>query len=101
MSVRLYAMFTFSVLDRKCPFWLNVFQKVNGVCCSELFIIGKYLKSRFKNRGSPCYFLSSRGQKIKNITKIEQNRLLLFAFLVSFFMEFLAQKTNLHNKYMI
>ena len=111
MSVRLYAMFTFSVLDRKCPFWLNVFQKVNGVClrrydtikacCSELFIIVKYLKSRFKSRGSPCYFLSSRGQKIKNITKIEQNRLLLFAFLVSFFMEFLAQKTNLHNKYMI
>ena len=58
----------------------------------ELFIIGKYVKIRFKNRGSPCYFLSSRGQKIKNITKIEQKRLLLFTFLVSFFMAFLAQK---------
>ena len=34
-----------------------------------LFIIGKDVKIRFKNRGSPCYFLSSRGQKIKNITK--------------------------------
>ena len=34
-------------------------------------IIEKYVKIRFKNRGSPCYFLSFRGQKIKNITKIE------------------------------
>ena len=59
---------------------------------NELFIKGKYVKIRFKNRGSPCYFLSSRGQKIKNITKIEQKRLLLFTFLVSFFMAFLAQK---------
>ena len=42
--------------------------------------------------GSPCYFLSSRGQKIKNITKIEQKRLFLFTFLVSFFMALLAQK---------
>ena len=57
-----------------------------------MFIIEKYVKIRFKNRGSPCYFLSSRGQKIKNITKIEQKRLLLFTFLVSFFMAFLAQK---------
>ena len=36
--------------------------------------------------------LGSRGQKIKNITKIEQKRLLLFTFMVSFFMTFLAQK---------
>ena len=57
-----------------------------------MFIIEKYVKIRFKNRGSPCYFLSSRGQKIKNITKIEQKRLFLFTFLVSFFMAFLAQK---------
>ena len=41
--------------------------------------------------GSPCYFLSSRGQKIKNITKIEQMRLFLFTFLVSFFMAFPVQ----------
>ena len=57
-----------------------------------MFIKGKYVKTRFKSRGSSCYFLSSRGQKIKNITKIEQKRLLLFTFLVSFFMAFLAQK---------
>ena len=38
----------------------------------ELFITGKYVKIRFKNRGSPCYFLSSRDQQIKNITKIKQ-----------------------------
>ena len=59
---------------------------------SELFIIGKYVKIRFKNRGSPCYFLSSRGQKIKSITRYEQKRLVLFALLVSFFMAILVQK---------
>ena len=37
-------------------------------------------------------FLGSRGQKIKNIKNIEQKRLFLFVFLVSFFMAFLAQK---------
>ena len=36
----------------------------------ESFIIGKYVKIKFKNGGLPCYFLSSRGLKIKNITKI-------------------------------
>ena len=56
------------------------------------YVIGKYVKIRFKNRESPCYFLSSRGQKIKNITKTEQTRLFSFTFLVSFFMAFLAQK---------
>ena len=66
----------------------------------ELFIIGKYVKIRFKNRGLPCYFLSSRDRKIKNITKIEQKRLFLFTFFISFFMAFLAKKTVLHNKYM-
>ena len=38
----------------------------------ELLITGKHVKIRFKNRGSPCYFLSSRGQKIKDIIEIEQ-----------------------------
>ena len=46
----------------------------------ELFIKGKYLKIRFKNRGSPCYFQSSRGQKISNITKIEPKRLWLHSW---------------------
>ena len=36
--------------------------------------------------------LSSRGQKIQNITKFEHTRLFLFTFLVSFFMTFLPQK---------
>ena len=58
----------------------------------ELFAIGKYTKIRFKSRGSPCYFLSSRAQRIKNITKIKQKRLFLFTFLVSFFMAFALQK---------
>ena len=58
----------------------------------ELLITGKHLKIRFKNRGSPCYFFSSGGQKIKDIIEIEQKRLFLFTFLVSFFMAFLAQK---------
>ena len=42
--------------------------------------------------GLPYFFLSFRGQKIKNITKIEQKRLFLFPFLISFSMPFLAQK---------
>ena len=37
-------------------------------------------------------FSEFRGQKAKNITKIEQKRLFLFTFLVSFSMAFLAQK---------
>ena len=57
-----------------------------------MFITGQYVKIRFKNRGSPCYFLSSRGQKIKTITKIEQKILLLFTFSVSFFVVCFAQK---------
>ena len=36
--------------------------------------------------------LSSRGQKIKNITKIGQKRLFLFTFLISFLMAFLTQR---------
>ena len=52
----------------------------------ELFIVAIYVKIRFRNWGSPCYFLSSRGQNIKNIIKTEHT------FLVSFFMAFLAQK---------
>ena len=60
---------------------------------SELFITEKYVKIRFNNMGSPCYFVSSRGQKIKNTTKVERARLFLFiTFLFSFFMAFLAQK---------
>ena len=36
--------------------------------------------------------MSSRGQKIYNIAKIEQKKLFLFTFLVSFFMAFLVKK---------
>ena len=68
-----------------------------------LFIIGKYVKIRFKSRGSPYYFLSPRGQKIKNITKIKQKRLLSFTVLVSCFLTFLAKKliytTNIEFKF--
>ena len=38
--------------------------------------------------------LISIGQNIKNITKVEQKRLFLFTFLISFFMAFLAQELN-------
>ena len=59
---------------------------------SELFILRKYVKIRFKNSGSPWYFLSSRGQKIRNITNIEPKRLFLLTFLLSFSMGFQLQK---------
>ena len=60
---------------------------------SESFITEKYVKIRFNNMGSTtCYFIGSRGQKIKNTTKVERTRLFLFiTFLFSFFMAFLAQ----------
>ena len=63
----------------------------------ELFIMGKYVKIRIKN-GSTCYFLSSRGQKIKNITKHEQTR--LFCLHSGFhFYGVSHAKTDLLNKY--
>ena len=43
--------------------------------------------------------LFSRGQNFKNITKIEQKRLPLFVFLVSYLKVFIAKKTGLHSKY--
>ena len=49
--------------------------------------MGKYVKFRVKNGRSSCYLLSSSGQKIKNIKKIEQTRLF---FLASFFVVFVA-----------
>ena len=64
----------------------------NLINLSELFIIRKYVKIRFKNRGSPWYFLSSRDQQIKKITKNKQKWLFLYTFLASFFMAFLSQK---------
>ena len=66
----------------------------------ELFIIRKYVKIRFKDSGSPCYFLSSRGRKIKNITKIEHTGPFLLAYFVSFFYGVSRAKTDdLRNKY--
>ena len=68
----------------------------NSLTFPVLFIIGNYTKVRFKSKTSSCYFLSSRGQKIKNITKIPQTRLFLFTFYgVS------RTKTDSHNKYII
>ena len=54
---------------------------------SPELLIWKYVKIRFKNRGSPCYFLGSRVQDIKNWKEI--------VYVLGFsFMAFLAQKVN-------
>ena len=52
-----------------------------------------------KNKGLLCYFLSSKGQKIKNVTKIEEKKL-FFRFFVSFFffLAFLMQKITTIKK---
>ena len=68
---------------------------------SELPILGKYIKIRFKNRGTPCYFLRSRGQKIKNITKIEKKRIVFVSILGLIFYGLSRAKTDLQNKFMI
>ena len=57
----------------------------------DLFILEKYVKIRFENRDSPCYFHSFRVQKIKNITKIQQTKLFLLTFFASFFMAFFVE----------
>ena len=60
-----------------------------------MFIKAKYVKIRFKNSGSPCFFLNSKDQKRskdQKYSKIEQKRLFLFTFLVLFSIAFLAQK---------
>ena len=67
----------------------------------EFFIIWKYLKIRFKNWGSPCCFLSSRGQKIENITKIEHNETVFVYILSIIFYGASRAKTDLYNKYMM
>ena len=54
-------------------------------------------KIRFKNKGSPCYFLSSRGQKMKNITKIKHHT--VFVYILGFICYDVSRaKTDSHNK---
>ena len=60
----------------------------------ELLIIDIYVKIRFENRGLPCYFLSSRGQKIKNITKIEQKLI----YTINIWFNFVSGPFNFLNK---
>ena len=63
-----------------------------------MVIKGKYVKIRFKIRVSPCCFLSSRGQMIKNITKVEQETALLY--ILGFICYGVSHaKTDLHNKW--
>ena len=58
------------------------------------------MQIRFKNERSRYYFLSSRGKKIKDITKSEHAR--LFVYILDFiFYGVSPAKTDLHNKYMI
>ena len=59
----------------------------------ELIIIGKYVEIRLKNRRPPY-------QKIKNITRIEQKRLLFLHSWFHFY-GFSLAKTDLHNKYTV
>ena len=49
----------------------------NGISLNfpEFCIRGTYVKTRFKNRDSPYYVLSFRGQKLNNITNIKQKKL--------------------------
>ena len=66
-----------------------------------LFTLVFHYRKICKSGLKPCYLLNSRGQNMKNITKIEQKGLFLFTFLVSFFHVFSHAKADLHNKYMI
>ena len=57
----------------------------------DLFIIGKYVKIRFKNRSHHAIFWVLEVKRSKTLQKLNK-RDFLFTFLVSFFMAFLAQK---------
>ena len=66
-----------------------------------LFFMGKYVKIRFGNRGSPCYFLSSRAQIIKKLLQ-NLNKRDCFCLHSGFhFYGVSHAKTDLLNKYMI
>ena len=61
----------------------------------------KLCKNRSKNRGSPCYFLSSRGQKIKKYYK-NWAKDTIFVYIIDFvFYVLFRAKTDLQNKYII
>ena len=61
-----------------------------------MFIIEKYAKIRFKNRGPPCYFLDVKISKI--LQKVEQKA---FVYLLDFIFHGLSRaRTDLHNEYM-
>ena len=63
-----------------------------------LFIIGKYVKIRFKNRGSACYFLEVR--RSKTLQKLNKETVL--AYILGFvFYGVSRAKTDLHNKYIV
>ena len=62
----------------------------------ELFIIEKYVKIRFKNRGPPCYFLEVKRSKVLqklNKTDCFSN---IFGFI---FYDVSRAKIHLHSKY--
>ena len=66
----------------------------------ELFIIGKYVKIRLKNRQSPCYFLSSSDNRSKILQKLNKSD----CFCLNSWFHFYGishAKTDLHNKYMV
>ena len=67
----------------------------------ELLIIGKYVKIRFKNRRSPCYFLSSRGQKKKKQQQKLKKKDCLCLHSWFHFYGVSCAKTDIHNEYMI
>ena len=57
----------------------------------KFFIKGKYVKIRFKNKRSPCYFLSSRGQKIKVLQKLNKRGCFCLHSLFHFIWRFLRK----------
>ena len=64
----------------------------------ELIIKGKDVNIRFKNRGSSCYFLSSRSRKIKILQKLNKRDCFCLHSWFHFYGVSRA-KTDLHGKY--
>ena len=72
--------------------WWNLFK------FSWIVHYRKICKNQVQKQGAPCYFLSSRGQKIKNITKLSK-RDFSVCILGCIFYGISRPKTELHTKY--
>ena len=87
----MYGYENWNIQDLTLRGYYDTIKLVNEISVNfpELFIIGNYVKIRFKNRGSSCYFLEVKRSKI-----LQKLNIHVLIFYVVF-----SAKTDLHNEY--